>query len=323
MADQKGTLAHIPLEKIRQNPVALREVDTSSEEYRGLVDSIKNVGILNPPSVREIKGEGGEILYGVIDGLHRYTAAKDAGLKEIPAYIRNMDDAEIEEAQILANIHKVETKPVEYSKQLQRMLGRNPTLTMNELANRLSKSTQWLNERLGLVKLSPQLGAMVDEGKIPLSNAYALAKLPIEIQPEYLERAMTQQPAEFVPQVSKHIKELRDAKRQGREPNPQFEPTARLQKISAIKDETQAGAIGTQLCGALKTPLEGFKAALAWVLHLDQISVSADKEKWEKRKAEQEESRKKRELERQEKREKEAKAKQDKLQGELAATSPV
>lgn len=321
MTVQKGKLAHIPIDKIRQNPVALREVDKTSEEYKGLVDSIRRNGILNPPSVREIKGEGDTVLYGVIDGLHRFTAAQDAGLDSIPAHILSMEEAEIEEAQILANVHKIETKPVEYSNQLKRMLGRNPTMPMSELATRLSKTTQWLNERLGLTKLVESIGALVDEGKITLANAYALAKLPPEVQPEYVDRAMTLQPAEFVPQVNKHVKELRDAKRQGRDPNPQFEPTARLQKISAIKDESASTAIGKQLCGNLKTPLEGFKAALDWVLHLDSLSVAEEKAKWEKRKAEQDENRKKRELERQQKREKEAQAKQNEIQGQLAATA--
>jgi len=307
-----GDLKHIPIDQIRQNPVALRTVDRTSEKYKELVGSIRNKGILNPISVREIV-EGGQKLYGVIDGLHRFEGAKDAGLKEIPCYIKSMNDAEIEEAQILANVHRIETKPVEYSHQLQRILARNPMMTMSELANRLSKSTTWLGERLNLTKLDKKLGDLVDEGKIGLANAYALAKLPPEIQTEYLERAMTLPPSEFVPQVTKHVKELRDAKRQGRDPNPKFEPTAHLRKMSAMKDELSNPENGKKLVGGLKTPLEGFQMGLKFAMHLDPPSVEEQKAKYEKRKADEAEAKKKRELERAQKKETEAKETQQKL----------
>jgi ParB/RepB/Spo0J family partition protein len=318
MAETNGDLRHIPLSQIRQSPIALRDVDKTSEKYKEMAGSIRNNGILNPISVREIAGDGGIQLYGVIDGLHRFEGAKDAGLETIPAYIKNMNDAEVEEAQILANIHRVETKPVEYSRQLQKILTRNPTLTMSELASRLSKSTTWLSERLNLTNLSKQLGDLVDEGKIGLANAYALAKLPPEIQVDYAERAMTLPPSEFVPQVTKHVKEIRDAKRQGRNPNPQFEPQAHLRKVSILKDELQHAQAARALCASLKTPTEGFEMALKWVLNLDPHSVEEQRQRWEKRRQEEAEAKKKRELERQQKKEQEAREQQEKLQTEMA-----
>src|SRR5262245_37817198 len=120
-------VAVIPLDKIRENAVALRQVDRESEAYICLVDSVRNRGILNPILVREITNpESGETLYGLVDGLHRWNAAIDAGLKEIPVQIIDMNQAEVEEAQIIGNVHKIETRPIEYTRQLERLMARQP-----------------------------------------------------------------------------------------------------------------------------------------------------------------------------------------------------
>lgn len=98
----------IPLSKIRENPVALRSVNRTSPDYLGLVDSIKQVGVMSSISVRELKDPAtGDVLYGLIDGLHRFSAAQDAGLSEIPAQIKTFNEAAILEAQIIANAHKI------------------------------------------------------------------------------------------------------------------------------------------------------------------------------------------------------------------------
>src|SRR3954469_21290947 len=107
MANAPANLANIPLSRIRENPVALRPVDKTSEEYKGLVDSVRRNGILNPISVREVPNpdpNDKEPLYSVVDGLHRFTAAGDAGLESIPAQIVTKTDADVLEAQIVANI---------------------------------------------------------------------------------------------------------------------------------------------------------------------------------------------------------------------------
>jgi ParB family transcriptional regulator, chromosome partitioning protein len=99
-------LAHIPISKIRENPVALRSVNRTTEEYTGLVDSIRRSGVLNPVLVREVQDpDTKDIVYGLIDGLHRFTASQDAGQDTIPAQITSMEDAAVLEAQILANVH--------------------------------------------------------------------------------------------------------------------------------------------------------------------------------------------------------------------------
>jgi len=284
-------LLHIPLANIRENPLALRPVDKTGEKYLQLVDSVKQHGVLNPINVREIEpAADGTKLYSVCDGLHRFTAANDAGLPSIPAQVINKTDAEVEEAQIIANFHKVETKPAEYSKQLNRIVLRNPDLTMGELSNRLNMSSTQLAERMSLVKLTENIQKLVDEGNIKLTNAVALAKLPVEMQPDFVERAMTQSPAEFVPASNAALKKYREDLRAGKTPGePTFEPVQLLQKLGDIKTALQDYKPLAQELIALaqpKTPEDIFGLALAWVLRSDPKSIKVQKDKWEAEMAE-------------------------------------
>lgn len=285
-------LQYIPLNRIRHNPVALRSVDKESIEYKGLVDSIKRVGVLNAINVREIPNSDPndtEPLYGLIDGLHRFTGSQDAGRDSIPCQIMTMNDAEILEAQIIANAHKVETKPVEYAKQLQRMIAGNMTLTGIEVATRLGMSLSWLNDRLGLPRLLPEIQKIVDEGQITLTNAFALSKLDQSIQANFVERAMTQSPSEFVPTAQKAKKEFDTAKRQGRDPNADtFQHIPKLQKMPILKEEIDRPTIGPALIAksGVSSPIEVWKLAMQWVLNSDPDSVAIQRAKHEQRLAE-------------------------------------
>lgn len=298
----------IPIELIEENKVALRSVNKQDEKYIALVDSIRREGVLNAISVKPTP----EGKYRLIDGLHRFSGAKDAGLTEIPCVVRDMADSEILRAQIIANIHKIETRPVEYTKQLLRILAGDPLLTIAELAGQLSKSPAWLNERLNLVKLHANVQKLVDENKVNLANAYALAKLPHEEQLNFLERAMTQVPGEFVPTVQARAKEIRDAARKGRDAQPEgFIPVYHLQKLAVLKEEMDNPQIGPALVkeAGASTAEQGFALAIKWVGHMDNRSIAAGKAKYDQRKAEEQAEKEKKKQEREVKKAEEAKKK--------------
>lgn len=290
MADRE--LKKIALAAIRENPSALRAVNRQDVDYLGLVDSIKNRGVLNPIVVRELTSDNGDTIYGLVDGLHRYSGSLDAGLKEIPAQVINMSDGEVMEAQLTGNVHKIETKPVEYSKLLQKILAINPLRTMSELAARLNKSTTWLSERLRLTELHPSVQPLVDDGKINLSNAYLLAKLPKEEQLNFTDRAQTMTPQEFMPTVLTRKKEIDTAKRQGRDPkSAEFVPVPYLRKVSELREEMDHPQLAGQVCSenSITTPEDGFSMGVRWALHMDPASVAVAKAKDDARKAEDKE----------------------------------
>jgi ParB/RepB/Spo0J family partition protein len=297
-----GQLAVIKISEIRENPVALRTVNQDSEQFMGLVESIRQKGFLGAITVRQkVDEETKETYYELVDGLQRYTAAIAAGLEEINVDIVSLEDSEVLMGQIMLNIHKVETRPMEYTKQLRRILLAHPLMIESELAASLGKSTQWIKERLGLNRIdNNSIATLVNSGKIPLANAYALAKLPSEEMPDWVERAMTEAPAEFIPKANKRIKEINEARRKGREAGPeQFTANPHLRKVREVKDEMESGEVGTVLLSEqnITDAHSAFALAVQWVLCMDPKSQEAQKQKFEQRQAEKAEEAKQRKAE--------------------------
>jgi ParB/RepB/Spo0J family partition protein len=288
-----ANLKTVPLSDIRENKVALRTVNRESEAYQGLVESIRQKGFLGSIVAREKVDEDGTKYFEIVDGLHRYSAAKDLDLPEITIDVTSLSDDEVLEGQIMMNIHRIETRPVEYTHQLRRILKRNQDMTESELAGKPGKSTAWLSQRLGLSKIEDEkIQQLIDDGEIKLSNAYALAKLGSEDQREFVERAMMMPPDEFTPLVNARCKEVREARRKGDgAPEVTFEPRAFLQKVGAIKEEHASSDVGPRLVqsAGASTAEEGFALAVAWVLHLDPESVERQRaEDAERRRAREE-----------------------------------
>lgn len=301
----------VDISMVRENPIAIRGVNRKNEKYLGLVDSMRVRGFMGAITARErIDPETKKPYFELIDGLHRFCAAKDAGLTKIKLDIQNLNDEQVLEAQLMANIHKIETRPHEYSKQLERILVRNPLMTELELANRLGKSLAWIRERLGLISIeNEEIQTLVNEGRITLTNAYNLAKLPPNEQADWVDRAMTLPPNEFVPQVAARAKEIKDAKRKGRAAAPaEFQPIAFLRKISELKTELETKQSAKSLIKetAISDPVEAFNLGIKWCLNLDPLSIVAQRIEWDARLQKREEAKKKAKEERARKKEAEA-----------------
>jgi len=173
-------LRTVPIEDIVVGEIALRGVDRNSEEYMRFRDSVAmSNGPWLPILLQDLgrRGHDGRDKYGLIDGLQRYSSCMDLGFHTIPARVIPKDAADVAKAQIIANRSRIETTPVEFTKQLVRILRADPTLTKEELANDLCVDKQWLEDRLSLAKLHEELQPLVDTGKIPLAHAFALVKL--------------------------------------------------------------------------------------------------------------------------------------------------
>ena len=306
-------LEYVPLSLIVESEVALRGVDKKSEDYLQLSQSVRANGVLEPILVREVKDPSGVLRYGLINGLQRYTASKDAGHTDIPAHIVDIDEADLMQAQIITNLHRVETKPAQYSVQLRRLISQNPLLTMRELANTLSVSTKWLDDRLSLVKLHKNIQKLVDNDELKLANAYALAKLPVDEQLEFVDRALTEKSVEFTGIVAQRVKEIRDAKKQGREPRDQtFQPVERVQSLGDIKTERASKAVMETILKEVKaeSAADGWSAAIDWVLRMDPLSVQQQKATYEQKLQEREANRVKAKEERERKKKEDAAKKQ-------------
>ena len=289
----------IPMSEIRENPVALRTVDKQSEKFQSMKDSVGKYGILNPFSVRERKTEDGVKYYELVDGLHRYSSAKEVGLTTVPVLVVDLNDDEVLVAQMIGNMQRIETAPREYAEQIKRVMLRSPLMTIGDMAGLCCRSAKWVEDRLSLTKINDEnIKNLVNTGTINLSNAYALAKLPEDEQKSYLEWATTEAPEVFVPRVTNRVKELRDAKSKGQATAPVvFEPVMHCRKMVELKDAVTDSAIAAAVTAGLSTPAEGFAMALKWVLNVDPASVTEQKAKFDAQQAESAEKAKKRNLE--------------------------
>lgn len=293
------TIKTIPLVWIRENKTALRTVDRESQVYKEFKENIRVNGVMQTIMVRECEDpETHEKYYQLIDGLHRFTAAKDCGFANLDCKVIIANDMQVLKQQLCMNIQRVETNPIEYTEQLKRMMNSSPAMTVVELAGMINKSPGYVYERMNLLKLSDKVAKLVDEGKITLMKAYALTRLPIDEQIAMVDQAMATEPKVFVAAVNNRLKELRDAKRKGLDAPPaEFQPLERLRKSGDVKEEFKTHAAEKVVLGDSPTPdmLKGFRLGLAWTLHMDPISIAQDKAKAEALSAEAASARKKRE----------------------------
>ena len=146
-----------------------------------LAESIKQSGVLQPICVRP-RDEGFEIVYGE----RRYWAAAMAGLQFIPALIRELSDAEAEDAAITENLQREDVRPREEAAAYKRALqsGRH---TIESLVGKFGKSEAYIRSRLKLCELIDALARMLDMEDISVGVAMEIAKYPADIQLEVYE----------------------------------------------------------------------------------------------------------------------------------------
>jgi ParB/RepB/Spo0J family partition protein len=285
----------IPIVNISENPSALRKVNKDNPKYALLVASIAERGVVEPIIVKDL-GSG---KYQLIDGLHRFSAAQDAGLTEIPITIAENANTEndILVIQTIANLHKVETQPCEYSKQLERMLNHDENLTTAVLAKQLGHKEEWIIERLHLTKLPESISKLVNAGEISLRNAIVLSKLPADEQVAWLDKAMHSLTTEFVPEVSKRLKEIKEAKEQGKIANPpSYIQIPRARKFNELQTEADTTATGNALISkhGIDSAIGGWKAAIDWAISMDSITAENGKAAFDEKQKKDAELREKR-----------------------------
>ena len=143
-----------------------------------LAESIRQSGVLQPICVRP-RDEGFEIVYGE----RRYWAAAMANLKFIPALVRDLSDAEAEDAAITENLQREDVRPREEAAAYKRALqsGRH---TIESLVGKFGKSEAYIRSRLKLCELIDALAGMLDKEEISVGVATEIAKYPADIQQE-------------------------------------------------------------------------------------------------------------------------------------------
>jgi len=166
-----GQQNEIDIDLISPNPKQPRTVFDEAA-LKELMVSIKEIGILQPPVVREVSGGR----YELIMGERRYRAAKAVGLKTIPVIIRQTPDNELLREALIENIHRSQLNPLEEGAAYVQLLS-DFNCTHEELATKLGRSRPHLSNTMRLLTLPQAVQKRVALGIISAGHARALLGL--------------------------------------------------------------------------------------------------------------------------------------------------
>jgi ParB family chromosome partitioning protein len=166
-----GQQNEIDINLISPNPKQPRTVFDEAA-LKELMVSIKEIGILQPPVVREVSGGR----YELIMGERRYRAAKAVGLKTIPVIIRQTPDNELLREALIENIHRSQLNPLEEGAAYAQLLS-DFNCTHEELATKLGRSRPHLSNTMRLLTLPQAVQKRVAIGIISAGHARALLGL--------------------------------------------------------------------------------------------------------------------------------------------------
>lgn len=164
------SIEEIQVTECRSNPYQPRKTfdpDTIEE----LKKSILEYGIIQPLIVRKsIKG------YEIVVGERRYRAAKEAGLKSVPAIVKDLSDEKMMELALLENLQREDLSPIEEAYAYSNLMN-ELHITQEELSQRLGKSRSHIANMTRLLSLPERVITMIDDGELSMGHGRALLGL--------------------------------------------------------------------------------------------------------------------------------------------------
>jgi ParB family chromosome partitioning protein len=158
----------VAVESIEINPFQPRN-EFDEEALKELSESIETYGLIQPVTLRKLDGT----TYQLIAGERRLRAAKMAGLKTIPAYVREANDQEMLEMALVENIQRQELNAVEVAISYQRLI-EECKLTHDALSDRIGKNRSTVTNYIRLLKLPPVVQQALKAGRISMGHARSL-----------------------------------------------------------------------------------------------------------------------------------------------------
>jgi len=163
-----GGEVRLPLEKLKANPNQPRR-QFDEEALRELADSIREHGVIQPVIVEE-DGDG---TYLIVAGERRSRAARLAGLREIPAIIRNYSDERRLEVALIENVQRADLNPVEEAAAYRRLMELTG-LSQEEVAGRVGKNRSTVANALRILKLPEDMLGSLEAGQMTSGHARAI-----------------------------------------------------------------------------------------------------------------------------------------------------
>lgn len=169
--DKIDSINEINIDNIETNPYQPR-TKFDEESLNELADSIKELGIIQPITVRAIDKNK----YQLITGERRFRASKIAGLKKIPAYVRGADDQGMLEMALVENIQREDLDAIEVAISYNRLI-EECNLTQQTMSERVGKKRATISNYLRLLKLPAEIQLGIRDKKIAMGHARALINI--------------------------------------------------------------------------------------------------------------------------------------------------
>ena len=241
VAADQGEVQMLRLSQVDPNRSQPRK-KFEEESLEELADSIRRFGVLQPILVKKTGSR-----YEIIAGERRWRASRKAGLREIPAIVREYSDQETVELSLIENIQREDLNPIEEAKAFKRLLDEFG-LRQEDLAERVSKSRTAITNAIRLLKLDERVQNMVIEEKISMGHARAL--IPVEIPEEqYLLACQVSDKKLSVRDAEKLVKKIgksRDGGKSGKKVKPAGEADPALELAYKAIEERLKQSLGTK-----------------------------------------------------------------------------
>lgn len=166
-----STINEIAIEQIEPNPGQPRH-DFDEEALQELATSIREIGIIQPITLRQVA----ENRFQIIAGERRWRASQIVGLKAIPAYIRTINDEKVMEMALVENIQREDLNAIEIALAYEHLLEENG-MTQEKISERVGKSRTAITNYLRLLKLPAQVQMALQKKQIDMGHARALLSL--------------------------------------------------------------------------------------------------------------------------------------------------
>lgn len=174
-----GNIVELELDLIAINPFQPR-TNFNDDTLRELASSIKELGVIQPITVRKIEANQ----FQLVSGERRFRASKLLGMTTIPAYIRIANDQESLEMALVENIQRQDLDPIEIALSYQRLID-EIALTQEQMSERVGKKRSTIANYLRLLKLDPIIQTGMRDGFISMGHGRAM--INIENQDDQLD----------------------------------------------------------------------------------------------------------------------------------------
>ena len=181
-----GNIVELDINSIEINPFQPR-TNFNEETLRELASSIKELGVIQPITVRKLEFNK----FQLVSGERRFRASKLIGLKTIPSYIRIANDQESLEMALVENIQRQDLDPIEIALSYQRLID-EINLTQEQMSERVGKKRSTIANYLRLLKLDPIIQTGMRDGFISMGHGRAIINIEDQsVQLDIYEKIIT------------------------------------------------------------------------------------------------------------------------------------